>query len=210
MLTVKDLHDAFTELGALARGEGKVIDLAVYGGSALMLASNFRVATQDVDAVVEGDQSTVNRLAEEVARRRGWATTWLNDGVRTYLSPNVEGLAEHHELLRAYPSEQDVGLRVFVPSPEYILAMKLMAMRLDPAGGKSDLADIVNLMEVVGLKTQEETIDFAASFYPEAKISARLHLGIRELWRMRENLGQEGQEGQHDTPRYLGRGRTAS
>ncbi len=207
MLTVQDLHDAFTELGALARGEGKVIDLAVYGGSALMLASNFRVATQDVDAVVEGDQSTVNRLAEEVARRRGWAADWLNDGVRTYLSPNVEGLAEHHELFRAYPSEQDVGLRVFVPSPEYILAMKLMAMRLDPAGGKSDLADIVNLMEVVGLNTPDETIDFAASFYPEAKISARLHLGIRELWRMRENLGQEGQ---HGAPRYLGRGRTAS
>lgn len=207
MLAVKDLHDAFTELGALARGEGKVIDLAIYGGSALMLASNFRVATQDVDAVVEGDQSTVNRLAEEVARRRGWAADWLNDGVRTYLSPNVEGLAEHHELFCAYPSEQDVGLRVFVPSPEYMLAMKLMAMRLDPAGGKSDLADIVNLMEVVGLNTPDETIDFAASFYPEAKISARLHLGIRELWRMREKLGQEGQ---HGAPRYLGRGRTAS
>ncbi|MDZ4345557.1 MAG: DUF6036 family nucleotidyltransferase [Candidatus Binatia bacterium] len=207
MLAVKDLHDAFTELGALARGEGKVIDLAIYGGSALMLASNFRVATQDVDAVVEGDQSTVTRLAEEVARRRGWAADWLNDGVRTYLSPNVEGLAEHHELFCAYPSEQDVGLRVFVPSPEYMLAMKLMAMRLDPAGGKSDLADIVNLMEVVGLNTPDETIDFAASFYPEAKISARLHLGIRELWRMRENLGQEGQ---HGAPRYLGRGRTAS
>ena len=207
MLTVQDLHDAFTDLGVLARSEGKVIDLAVYGGSALMLASNFRVATQDVDAVVEGDQSSVNRLAEKVARSRGWAPDWLNDGVRVFLSPNVDGLAEHHELLRAYPSEQEPGLRVFVPSPEYILAMKLMAMRLDPAGGKSDLADIVNLMEVVGLKTPEQTIDFAAAFYPEAKISARLHLGIRELWRMGKNLRQEGQ---HGTPRYLGRGRTAS
>lgn len=207
MLTVQDLHDAFTQLGARARSEGKVIDLAVYGGSALMLASNFRVATQDVDAVVEGDQSSVIRLAEEVARKRGWPPDWLSDGVRTYLSPNVDGLAEHHQLFRAYPSEQDVGLRVFVPSPEYMLAMKLMAMRLDPAGSKSDLADIVNLLEVVGLKTPEQTIDFAASFYPEAKISARLHLGIRELWRMKENLRPEGQ---HVTPRYLGRGRTTS
>jgi len=49
MLTATDLHDAFMELGARARLEGKVIDLALYGGSALMLASNFRVATQDVD-----------------------------------------------------------------------------------------------------------------------------------------------------------------
>lgn len=55
MLTNTDLHDAFMELGSRARREGKVIDLAIYGGgSALMLASNFRVATQAVDAVAEG------------------------------------------------------------------------------------------------------------------------------------------------------------
>jgi hypothetical protein len=43
MLTTQDLHDAFTELGAQARREGKVIDLAIYGGSALTLASNFSI-----------------------------------------------------------------------------------------------------------------------------------------------------------------------
>ena len=204
MLTAQDLHDAFMELGAHARRAGKVIDLAVYGGSALMLASNFRVATQDVDAVVEGDQSTIARLAEDIARTRGWSRDWLNDGVRTYLSPHVEGLAEHHALFRAYPSEPAPGLRVFVPSPEYMLAMKLMAMRLDPAGGKSDLADILNLLDVVGLTTPEEAIDFAAAFYPEARISARLHLGIRELWRMKDTPTQEGR---HGAPMYLGRGR---
>jgi hypothetical protein len=181
MLTAQDLHDAFMELGAHARREGKVIDLAIYGGSALMLASNFRVATQDVDAVVEGDQGTVARWADAIARTRNWPRDWLNDGVRTYLSPNVDGLHEHHALFRAYPSEQEPGLRVFVPSPEYMLAMKLMAMRLDPTGGKSDLADILNLIDVVGLNTPEDLVDFAASFYPEAKISGRLRLGIREL-----------------------------
>lgn len=46
MLTAQDLHEAFMELGAQARHEGKVIDLAIYGGSALMLASNFR-STQE-------------------------------------------------------------------------------------------------------------------------------------------------------------------
>src|SRR5215471_15844641 len=180
MLTAADLHDAFMALGTRARSEGKVIDLAIYGGSALMLASNFRVATQDVDAVAERDQETITRLAEDIARMRNWPRDWLNDGVRTYLSPNVHGLQEHHTLLRAYPSEQEPGLRVFVPSAEYMLAMKLMAMRIDPTGDKSDVADIVNLIDVVGFTTLEDVIDFAASFYPEAKLSARLHLGIRE------------------------------
>src|SRR5712692_9278922 len=204
MLTATDLHDAFMELGTRARREGKVIDLAIYGGSALMLASNFRVATQDVDAVAEGGQDTIARLAEEVARARNWPSDWLNDGVRTYLSPNVSGLQEHHALLRAYPSEQEPGLRVFVPSPEYMLSMKLMAMRIDPTGGKSDVADILNLIDVVGFTTPEDVIDFAASFYPEANISARLRLGIRELWRVKDNPTQEGR---HATPSYLGRSR---
>jgi len=204
MLTITDLHDAFTELGTRARREDKVIDLAIYGGSALMLASNFRVATQDVDAVAEGGQEMIARLAEEIARTRNWPSDWLNDGVRTYLSPNVHGLLEHHALLRAYPSEQEPGLRVFVPSAEYMLAMKLMAMRIDPTGDKSDVADILNLIAVVGFTTSEEVIDFAASFYPEAKISARLRLGIHELWRSKDNFTQEGR---HATPSYLGRGR---
>jgi hypothetical protein len=206
MLSANDLHDAFMDLGSRAKSEGKVIDLAIYGGSALMLASNFRIATQDVDAVVDVGQDTIVRMADAVARSRGWPSDWLNDGVRTYLSPNVAGVLEHHSLLRAYPTEQEPGLRIFVPSVEYILAMKLMAMRLDPAGDKSDVADIINLMTIVGFKTSEELIDFAASFYPEAKISARLRLGIRELWRIKDTPVREGQ---HAAPSYLGRGRPA-
>src|SRR5262249_37170187 len=125
MLTPKDLDDAFSELGRRAHALGKVIDIAVYGGSALMLASNFRIATEDVDAVADQDQRSIDQLSREVATQRGWPPDWLNDGVRTYLSPNVEGLAQHHQLYRTYPSEDQPGLRVFVPTPEYILAMKL-------------------------------------------------------------------------------------
>lgn len=204
MLTAADLHDAFMDLGMRARREGKVIDFAVYNASALMLASNFRIATQDVDAVVEVGQDTIARLANDIAQARGWPSDWLNDGVRTYLSPKVGGLKEHRSLLRAYPTEQEPGLRIFVPSVEYILAMKLMAMRLDPTGDKSDLADIINLITIVGFKTSEELIDFAANFYPEAKISARLRLGIREIWRIKDTVEQEGR---HAAPSYLGRGR---
>ena len=203
MLTAADLHDAFAELGALVRAEGKVIDLAVYGGSALMLVSNFRVATRDVDAVAAEDQGLVERLAGAIAARRNWPADWLNDGVRTYLSPAVDGMRQHHALFRAYPSEPKPGLWVFVPSAEYILAMKLMAMRIDPAAGTADFWDILNLLDIVGLKA-EEVVSFAAAFYPEARISARLQLGIRELLRARDELTKGGPG---EPPTYLGRAR---
>ena len=205
MLTRDSLHDALMELGILARADGKVIDLALYGGSALMLASNFRDTTRDVDAVVSADQSLIDRLAAIVAANRGWPPDWLNDGVRTYLSPNVDGVREHHQLFRSYPNEQEPGLRVFVPTAEYILAMKLVAMRLDPAAGKSDLDDIINLLDVVEVKTPEAAIEFAAAFYPQARISARLQLGLQELWRLKHQRVKPD-----EPPAYLGRSRATT
>jgi hypothetical protein len=43
------LLDAFDQIGRAAVLAGTKLQIAVYGGSALMLASNFRFATEDVD-----------------------------------------------------------------------------------------------------------------------------------------------------------------
>ena len=45
------IEDAFDAIGELAVGRGLILDMAVYGGSCLMLASNIRDASEDVDAV---------------------------------------------------------------------------------------------------------------------------------------------------------------
>jgi hypothetical protein len=50
------LADALDELGQIAHEAGSVIDVAVYGGSCLMLVSNFRISTADADAVAATDQ----------------------------------------------------------------------------------------------------------------------------------------------------------
>ena len=43
------LLDAFDQIGRAAVQAGTKLQIAVYGGSALMLASNFRFATEDAD-----------------------------------------------------------------------------------------------------------------------------------------------------------------
>jgi hypothetical protein len=43
------LLDAFDRIGRAAALAGTKLQIAVYGGSALMLASNFRFTTEDVD-----------------------------------------------------------------------------------------------------------------------------------------------------------------
>lgn len=120
---------------------------------------------------------------------------------RAYLSPQVEGFAQH-TLFRTYPSEEMPGLRVFVPSAEYMLAMKLMALRLDPASNRSDLDDILNLMQVVGLREKTEIVRFAARFYPEARISGKLALSVDYLWNEYTRCQRSPAD---DAPRYLGR-----
>ena len=167
-LTKEALEEVFTELGRRALAEGRQIDIAVYGGSALILASNFRLSTAGVDAVATFDQSDVDRMTRAIAQERGWPADWLNDGVRTYLSPSVGGVATHHALVRSYPSEAAPGLRVYVPTAEYMRAMKLSALRVgesDQTGKDRD--DLKNLLALCKITTAEEALEFAASFYPE-------------------------------------------
>jgi len=80
------LLDAFADLGRRAWAEGASIEIAVYGGSALMLVFDWRAATKDVDGVFENDRAIVRRLAADVAAERGWPSDWLNDGVKGFLS----------------------------------------------------------------------------------------------------------------------------
>ncbi|MGH6814436.1 MAG: hypothetical protein ACREC6_01890, partial [Hyphomicrobiaceae bacterium] len=116
------------------------------------------------------------------------------------LSPVVDAVA-HHELVGTYPSEDRPGLLVFVPTPEYMLSMKPMAMRIGPGGAK-DLDDILNLMQVVGLDDKAKAIDFAARFYPEARIGGKLRMAIDNLWQQSRNHRAIRSD---EPPRYLGR-----
>lgn len=179
---------ALQALGEEARAHGKVIDIAIYGGSALVLVSNFRVSTKDVDAVAATDEAFVAAAATRVAGALDLTPGWLNDGVKTWLSPARDDAKQYYG---SFPDEARPGLRVFIPSPEYMLAMKLMAMRIDEASGQKDLQDILNLMRLVGMRSKAEIVELAAQFYPEARISAKLVLSIDSLWREKERYERE-------------------
>jgi hypothetical protein len=142
------LLDAFDRIGRAAVEAGTKLQIAVYGGSALMLASNFRYATEDVDIAEIGQpwpawlSDAVIRLAQENA----WSATWLNDAVSFHLST----LARTDRDLTAFGTfprrDEHIGLVVFVPTARYMLALKLKALRIsDFEKGKQDMADVAHL-----------------------------------------------------------------
>lgn len=200
LFTREDLVDGLSDLGRAAVEADKIIDLAVYGGSCLMLVSNFRMASQDVDAVAATDQGFIDRVAAEIAERRGWPHDWLNDGVRTYLSPSVEA-PDDLALTATYPSEQTPGLRVYVPTAEYMLAMKLMSLRIGGVDGEKDRGDIDNLIRIVGVGTPQDLVALAARYYPEARVSSKLRTAAASL------IGSAREDSDGEAPRYLDRGR---
>jgi hypothetical protein len=167
--------DAFDRIGRAAVAAGTKLQIAVYGGSALMLASNFRFATEDVD-VSELEHPLPGWLAvvvQEIAKKNHWQDEWFNDGVAVHLSPLADRAADHLEFGTFPRDGTPPGLVVSVPSAEYLLALKLKAMRVtDPLRGDTERLDILNLMQVVGIWTAEEAITLLGRYFPVSAASA--------------------------------------
>jgi hypothetical protein len=190
------LLDAFDSIGRAAVQAGAKLQIAVYGGSALMLASNFRFATEDVD-VSKLDHPLPNWLAtvvHEVADRNGWQEDWFNDGVAFHLSSLADSAADHLEF-GSFPRDgTSVGLVVSVPSAEYLLALKLKAFRvMDPLRGETERLDILNLMKVVGISTGDDAIALLGRYFPLSAASAE---------KQRFLLQNMSNEGAVNAPKY--------
>ncbi len=178
--TREDIESAFAELGKLAHSEAKVVDLAVFGGVAMMLTFPARPATHDVDAVALSDGSFIRKAVQEIAASRGWPDDWLNDAVKGFLSP-LQREPDSLTLFRTYPSEQEPGLRVFVARPEYLLAMKCIAMRIDTLDAAPDIADIEILVRHLDITKAVQVLDIVAQYYPNERIPAKTQFGVEEI-----------------------------
>jgi hypothetical protein len=169
------LLNAFDRIGRAAALAGTKLQIAVYGGSALMLASNFRFATEDVD-VSELERPLPNWLAavvEKIATQNSWQSDWFNDGVAFHLSSLADRALDHLEFGTFPRDGSRPGLVVSVPSAEYLLALKLKAMRVtDPVRGETERLDILILMKVVGISTAEDAITLFGRYFPVSAASA--------------------------------------
>jgi hypothetical protein len=175
------LEEAFERLGRIAVDAGKIVELSVYGGSALILTTNFRVATQDVDAVFETDRTFVRSAAAAIAMEFGWPSDWLNDGVKGFLSAN-DGEKDAKRLFRSYPSESAPGLRVFVASAPYLFAMKCLAMRAGGVEQNQDIEDIRQLGAALKVTSAAEALDVVMRYYPAERLPPKTRFGLEEIF----------------------------
>jgi hypothetical protein len=162
---------AFDEIGEAAVAADTRLDIVVFGGSALMLASNFRYATEDVDIAEIGRPwpDWLSKVVARIATRNGWDNEWLNNAVSSFLSPSAR---PDRDLLiwGTFPRAADkTGLTVYVPTAQYMLALKLKALRVSQfEKGNNDLADIAGLLRVLQIKEVDQAIGILLEFFPKS------------------------------------------
>lgn len=168
----RKLETAFARLGHLLRERRVAGEIAVFGGAAIVLGFDFRTATQDVDAMITQGHGQVVKAQEEVGAELGLPPNWLNEQGTSYLSRHKD-----FEMFKTYPSEGQFGLRVLTATPEYLLAMRLLAFRTD------DMPDIVQLGQRLGITTTEGFLQLIKHYYPEEQVTPEKVVQIQSIAR---------------------------
>ncbi|MCB8838187.1 hypothetical protein [Aurantimonas sp. VKM B-3413] len=160
------LHQALTLLGEDLSRRGAFVELAVYGGSALMMQFEWRHSTEDVDAVVRGgfDETLLAPSVARVAETMGLTADWLNNSVGMFTP--LDEPDELFQLAGSYPEGAAAGLRIVVARPHYLLAMKLKALESFDRGDR-DLEDARALAAHLGMTDITDLLDLYVAIHDE-------------------------------------------
>jgi hypothetical protein len=154
--------------------QGVTGEVCLFGGTVMMLAFTARLTTKDVDALFQPAQ-TIREIAHRIAVDQHLPADWLNDGVKGFVS------ARHETTPGNLP--QFPHLRLTMPVPEYLLAMKCMAARIGGTVDEpSDVADIIFLIHHLKLKFAKEVLDLVGQYYPASRIPVKTQYLVEGLF----------------------------
>jgi hypothetical protein len=190
------LLDAFDQIGRAAVAARTRLQIAVYCGSALMSASNFRFATEDVDIGYDWPDWLTTVIAD-IARDKGWSDEWLNDAVSFHLSPLAQQDRDHLAFGTFPRQSENSGLCVLIPSARYLPAMKLKSLRISNfKTGALDMQDTANPLKVAGITGVEQAIAVLGEFFPKSAVDAD-----KQRFVLKRHFSQDQSS---DAPKYPG------
>jgi len=161
---IRYLHEISKELEK-RKIQGEII---LFGGAVMTVAFDARKSTKDVDTVFRPPK-VIREIAAKIARDYELPESWLNDGVKGFVSSNGS-----YDLFF-----EDANLKVFTATPEYILAMKCMSLRL---GESTDEDDIVFLVKKLQLTSPQQVFKIVEKYYPRNQIPPKTQYAIEELF----------------------------
>lgn len=164
-MTADEIKQYLTELNDELRQMDIKGEVSLFGGAVMVLAFKARIATRDVDAIFH-PTAEIRLAAKRIAERHGLSETWLNDGVKGYVVEHSRNVLFHLP-----------NLTVFIPEPDYLLAMKALAARADT----EDEEDVLTLLRSLDLKTADEVFSIIEKYYPKKQIPPKTQYFIEGL-----------------------------
>jgi hypothetical protein len=162
----EEIKQCLEELNDELRAMNVKGEVCLYGGAVMCLVFDARPSTKDVDAVFEPVRY-IRRAAGRIAERHGLDKDWLNYAVKMFVVPH------ERRVLFDMPH-----LKVCVPSPKYLLAMKVLAARANT----DDRGDIELLIRELRLHSPEQVLDIMRDYYPHKQVKPAARLMLEELF----------------------------
>jgi hypothetical protein len=143
-------------------------EIYLLGGAVMCLVHQARPTTQDVDALLLPSVQ-LRQAAKRVALIHDLSDDWLNDAAKGFLSENSDS-APYLELSH---------LTVLTATPEYLLAMKCLALRL--GAEFSDEQDVRFLLRYLNITRYETALEIIQRFYPLQRFPQKTLYALQEL-----------------------------
>jgi hypothetical protein len=141
-------------------------ELCLYGGAVMCVVYQARPSTKDVDAIFQ-PTSQMRQAAARVAERHDLRPDWLNDAVKGFVVQHAQRVL--FDL---------TNLKVYVPEPDYLLAMKTLAARVEG----TDPEDVRFLINLLDLRSAEEVFAVLERYYPRQRIKPATQFFVEEIF----------------------------
>lgn len=167
MLTKEKIKKLFERLNEKLAERGEFGEIGIVGGTVMCLVQDARKSTRDVGAIFK-PAALIRKIAKEISEEFKEDPDWLNDGAKGYIQgefQRIDVLNESH-------------LRVWMPDPKYLLAMKCLSARWDSL----DRQDVKFLIARLKIKRKEDVFFLIEGYFPKGKIPEKTQFFIEELF----------------------------
>ena len=172
-LSKDELLEVLDDLSERLERKKARASIYIVGGAAMALAFDRTRTTHDIDRRIDEGHGALIEAVHEIAHRRGWPTSWLNDQA----TPKMP-MARDERARTVYASEY---LTVTGASGEHILGMKL------ESGRAFDQRDVVTLVEHLNIRTVEEGTGIHGRLFPHSRKGRRaremMEVALQEIGR---------------------------
>jgi hypothetical protein len=168
MLTKEKILNLLKTLNANLKKQDIKGEIYLTGGAVMCLVFDARPSTIDIDAIFKPAE-IIRREAANIALAENLNVNWLNDAVKGFLS-DKNSFNNFLELS---------NLIIYTPHPEYLLAMKCLAMRI--GFEFHDEQDVRYLLRFLNIEKYEEAVKIITKYYPLERFPQKTLYALEEL-----------------------------